>query len=54
MLFEEIDNMVWGSDEKVITQWCKMNKVYDEITEDEIAEIWKRETPDKEEPIRLV
>ena len=30
-----------------------MNKVYGEITEDEIAEIWKRESPDKEEPIRL-
>ena len=43
MLFEEIDNMVWNGDEKEITSWCEMNKVYDEITENEIEEIWKRE-----------
>ena len=27
--------------------------VYDEITEDEIEEIWTRESPDDEEPVRL-
>ena len=30
---KEIDNVVWGGDEKVIAQWCKGNKVFDEITE---------------------
>ena len=30
-----------------------MNKVYDEITENEIEEIWNREAPDHEEPIGL-
>ena len=30
-----------------------MNKVYDEITDNEIEEIWKRESPDDEEPVRL-
>ena len=44
MLFEEIDNMVWSGGEKEIAQWCKLNKVYDEITEEEIEEIWKRES----------
>ena len=53
MLFEEIDNMVWSDKEKEITKWCKRNKVFDEITEEEIQEIWKRENPDNEEPIRL-
>ena len=52
MLFEEIDNMAWRGDEKVVSQWCQKNKVYDEITEKEIEEIWNREGPD-EEPIRL-
>ena len=42
MLFEEIDNVVWSGDEKAISEWCKRNKVFDEITEDEIEEIWKR------------
>ena len=45
--------MAWSGNEKEIEQWCEMNKVYDEITEDEIAEIWKMEMPDNEEPIRL-
>ena len=40
MLFEEIDNMVLSGDEKEIAQWCKNNKVNDEITEEEIEEIW--------------
>ena len=53
MLFEEIDNMVWSGSEKEITSWCEMNKVYDEITENEIEEIWNREAPVHEEPIRL-
>ena len=48
MLYEEIDNMVWSGTEKEISQWCKNNKVYDVITEDEIEEIWKREKPDDE------
>ena len=29
------------------------NKVFDEITDDEIAEIWRREGPEEDEPIRL-
>ena len=33
MLFEEIDNIVWSGDQKEISQWCKVNKVYDEITD---------------------
>ena len=49
MLFEEIDNIVWSDKEKEITKWCKRNKVFDEITEEEIQEIWKRENPDNEE-----
>ena len=53
MLFEEIDNMVWSGREKRINRWCKDNKVYDEITDAEIEEIWTRETPDDDEPIRL-
>ena len=52
-LFEEIDNFVWSGKEGVIMEWCKRNKVYDEITEDEIEEIWHRETPDDDETIRL-
>ena len=53
LLFEETDNTVWSGGEKEITEWCKRNKVYDEITEDEIEDIWKREDPDEDEPIRL-
>ena len=53
MLFEEIDNMVWSRNEDEITGWCNRNKVYDEITENEIEEIWMREAPDEGEPIRL-
>ena len=52
MLFEEIDNIVWTGDEE-ITRWCAQNKVYDEITEDEIEQIWKREGSDDDEPVRL-
>ena len=53
MLFEEIDNTVWSGREKEITQWCKTNKVFDEITEKEIEVIWNREDPDDDENIRL-
>ena len=52
MLYGEIDNMVWSEKEKEISQWCKTNKVFDEITEKEIEEIWDREGDDDEE-IRL-
>ena len=39
-LFQEVDNMAWSGAEKEVSLWCKKNKVYDEITEDEIREIW--------------
>ena len=52
MLFEEIDNMVWSRQDKGIVKWCTENKVYDEITEDEIEEIWNREDPG-DKPVRL-
>ena len=32
MLYEEIDNIVWSGTEKEISRWCKVNKVFDEIT----------------------
>ena len=48
--FEEIDNMVWRGDEKQVSQWCQKNKVYDEVTEAEMEEIWNRDEPN-EEPI---
>ena len=53
MLFEEIDNMVWSGKEKEIVEWRLKNKVYDEITEVEIDEIWKKEDPSEEAPVRL-
>ena len=53
MSFEEIDNTIWSGSEPQISRWCKNNKVFDEITEDVIEEIWKRDDPDVEEPIRL-
>ena len=53
MLFGETDNMVWSERERDVSEWCKRNKVYDEITEAEIEEIWMREAPDEDEPIRL-
>ena len=52
-LFQEVDNRVWSGAEKEVSLWCKKNKVYDEITEDEIQEIWMNETPDDGESIRL-
>ena len=53
MLFEETDNMVWSGVEKEIAQWCKRNKVYDEITEEEIGEFLRKEDPSNDEPVRL-
>ena len=53
MLFEEIDNMVWSGNENEIAGWCNRNKVYDEITDNEIEEVRMREAPDEGEPIRL-
>ena len=53
MLFEEVDNMVWSGKEKEIMEWRLKNKVLDEITEVEIDEIWKKEDPSEEEPVRL-
>ena len=52
MVFEEVDNMVWNCSDNDIARWCQKNKVYDEISDEEIEEIWKREDSD-EEPIRL-
>ena len=52
MMFEEIDNMVWSGDEKAIAQWCKKNKVFDEITDAAIEEI-RREDLSDDEQIRL-
>ena len=42
MVYEETDNMVWNDGQNEIVRWCRKNKVYDEITEEEIEEIWKR------------
>ena len=42
MTFEEIDNMMWSGREKEVSRWCELNKVYDEITEKKIGEIWQR------------
>ena len=39
---EEIDNVVWSGNEKEIEKWNEQNKVYDEITEAEIEEIWMK------------
>ena len=52
-LFEEIDNMVWSESESEIARWFKRNKVFDEITETEIEEIWKKGGPPESEDIRL-
>ena len=53
VIFEMTDNMVWSGDERRVAEWCKRNKVYDEITDEEIEEIWRRDDPDYEEPVRL-
>ena len=52
ILFEEIDNMVWSGLDEGIEKWRNENKVFDEITDDEIEEIWNREDQG-DEPIRL-
>ena len=52
-LYEEIDNIVWSRREEDLSRWCQQNKVFDEITEVEIEEIWRRAEPDQEEPVRL-
>ena len=44
--------MVWSGNEKQVTQWCRKNKVYDEITDNGIEEIWSRDDSG-DEPIRL-
>ena len=48
VIFEMTDNMVWSGDERGVAEWCKRNKVFDEITEDEIDEIWRRDDQDPE------
>ena len=53
MLYEETDNLIWSCCEKEIAQWCKRNVVYDEIAEQEIEEVWRKEDPSDDEPIRL-
>ena len=53
MIYAEIDNMVWNGSEKEIGEWCKRNKVFDEITGEEIEEIWKRDQGENDEAIRL-
>ena len=53
MWFKETDNMVWNGGESEIASWCRRNKVFDEITEEEIEEIWKRDDPGSEESVRL-
>ena len=52
LLLEEIDNMVWN-DEGEITHWCKRNKVYDEVAENENEETWKKLDRDNAEHVRL-
>ena len=45
MLYEETDNLIWSGCEKEIAQWYKKNVVYEEITEQEIEEIWRKRRP---------
>ena len=52
-LFEWIDNMVWRGSNKELSSWCKRSKIFDEITEEEIEEIWKADTRDTGEDTRL-
>ena len=53
VLYEGIDNIVWSGEEEEIVEWCKRNKVYDEITDGEIEEIWRKVCPDDVENVRL-
>ena len=45
MLYEETDNLIWSGCEKKVTRWCKRNVVNDEITEEEIEDIWRKRRP---------
>ena len=53
LLFEETDNMVWNCGESEIASWVRRNKVYDEITDGEIEEIWRRDDAGREVSVRL-
>ena len=53
LLYEKIDNNAWNGNEKEVARLCKRNKVFDEITEEEIQELWNQERPDKETTVRL-
>ena len=53
LLYEVTDNLIWSGCEKEIAQWCKKDVVNDEITEQEIEEIWIKEDPSDDEHIRL-
>ena len=53
MLYEEIDNKVWSGGEEETSSWCQRNKDYDDITEEEIEEMWKADTQDTGDDIRL-
>ena len=53
MLYEGIDNIVWSGEEEEIVECCKRNKVYDEITDGEIEEIWRKVCPEDVENVRL-
>ena len=44
--------MVCNGSEQEIKEWCNPNKVFDEIREEEIEEIWRRDQDDNE-AIRL-
>ena len=45
--------MVCNGSEQEIKEWCNPNKVFDEITEEEIEEIWKRDQGENDEATRL-
>ena len=44
---------MWSEKEIDNQEWCKRNKVYDEITDAEIDELLNREDPGDDEAIRL-
>ena len=53
LLYAETDNMIWNESESEIAKWCRRNKISDEITDDEMMEICRREDRDDDEPVRL-
>ena len=53
LLFEKVDIIVRNENGSEVARWCKANKVYDEIDDDEIDEIWKQDRRDDEEQVRL-